>query len=302
MGIINIVGIGLVILAATSISTNVRMHSRAEDGKTYSMIKYAVVCVITAVIFSLIFALFITNDNNGSKLLYNFSIVFIILLYFISFMLAKKKIVFEDECVVIQSIVGNKRILYTDIINCILKDNRSLLIQTATHTTRVTDVFPTDEFAKILKKKNVKVGYESKLKRFEIYYPLDGKIVLLILYYGGGLACIMGVFYLILSSLINIGAIIFLALVGIVSIFKGIDFQIKKIIVEGNEIISKSLLKTKKISFNDISYAKESDDEKGYKILHLYNSDNKKMLEVGEYLINSEKLEQVLKNKNIVIR
>ena len=112
----------------------------------------------------------------------------------------------------------------------------------------------------------------------------------------------MGVFYLILSSQINIGAIIFLALVGIVSIFKGIDFQIKKIIVEGNEIISKSLLKTKKISFNDINYAKESDDEKGYKILHLYNSENKKMLEVGEYLINSEKLEQVLKNKNIVRR
>lgn len=53
------------------------------------------------------------------------------------------------------------------------------------------------------------------------------------------MACIMGVFYLILSSLINIGPIIFLALVGIVSIFKGIDFQIKKIIVEGNEIISK---------------------------------------------------------------
>ena len=54
-----------------------------------------------------------------------------------------------------------------------------------------------------------------------------------------------------------------------------IDFQIKKIIVEGNEIISKSLLKTKKISFNDINYVKESDDEKGYKILHLYNSAKK---------------------------
>ncbi|MBR5635938.1 MAG: hypothetical protein IKW81_03285, partial [Pseudobutyrivibrio sp.] len=220
MGIINIVGIGLVILAATNISTRVRMQSMAVDGKTYSMFKYAVVCAITAVVFSLIFALLNINANNGSKLSHYASATFIILLYCISFVLAKKKIVFEDECVVIKSIKGNNRIKYTDIINCMLKDNRSLLIQTSTRTTKVTDVFPTGEFVKILKKKNVKVERESKSNSFEIYYPLDGKIAVLMLYYGGGVACIIGMFYLIYSSLINVWAIMFLAVVGIVSIFK----------------------------------------------------------------------------------
>ncbi|MCR5100948.1 MAG: hypothetical protein K6B41_06280 [Butyrivibrio sp.] len=302
MGIINIIGIGVVILAATNISTRVRKHSMAVDGKTYSMAKYSVVCVITAVVFSLIYAMIMMNANNGSKLIHYTSASFIILLYCISFLLAKKKIVFEDKYLVIESIFGNNRIEYTDIIKCTFKENRYLYIQTATHTTKVTDVFPTDEFARLLKKKNVKIDRESSLKSFDVYYPLDGKIVLLILYYGSGIACFAGTIYLIDNSLINIWAILFLVLVGLISILKGIDFQIKKIRIEGDRIISKSLLKTKNISFYDVNCVTRTTDEKGYEILTLYNCDNKKIIEVGKYLINFERFEQVLKSRNIKIK